>query len=96
MSSSFGKKWLQGYADVVTQWVVSPVVNAVNRGMNDFVFGPISKQLLKETGFDLIKWWYQMEDDSEHDNSGLDEDDILSEEDEQYFQYANEQFANEG
>ncbi len=47
--------------------------------MNDFVIEPIAKQLLKETGFNLIKWWYQIEDDLGHDNSGVDEDDILSE-----------------
>ena len=96
MSSSFGKKYLQSYMDVVTQWAVNPVINALNRGMNDFVIEPISKQLLKETGFNLIKWWYQIEDDPDHDNSGVDEDDILSEEDEAYFEYANEQFANDG
>ena len=81
---------------MVTQWAVNPVINALNRGMNDFVIEPISKQLLKETGFNLIKWWYQIEDDPDHDNSGVDEDDILSEEDEAYFEYANEQFANDG
>ena len=95
MSSSFGKKYLQSYMDVITQWAVNPVINALNSGFNEFVINPISKQLLKETGFNLIKWWYQIEDDPDHDNSGVDEDDILSEEDEEYFQYAYQQFENE-
>jgi len=95
LSSSFGKKYLQRHMDVVTQWAVNPVLNALSRGINDFVIGPISKQLLKETGFNLIKWWYQMEDDPDHDNSGVDEDDVLSEEDEEYFRYAFERFEDE-
>ena len=95
MSSSFGKKYLQSYVDIFTRWVVTPVVDTLYSGFNEFVVNPISKQLLKETGFNLIKWWYQLEDDPDHDNSGMDEDDILSEEDEEYFQYADEQWKGE-
>merc|ERR1712176_1192082 len=84
MSSSWGKKYLQPYMDILTSRVFYPLNDIVTRYSNDFIIGPISKQLLKETGFDIIKWWYQIEDDPDHDNSGIDEDDILSDEDEAY------------
>ena len=92
MNTSFGKKNLQKYVDMANHYAINPVISALYQGMNDFVIGPISKQLLKETGFNMIKWWYQIEDNPDHDNSGMDEDDILSEEDEAYFEYAKEQF----
>ena len=95
MSSSWGKKYLQPYMDIVTDKVIYPLNNIITKNVNNFIINPISKQLLKETGFDLIKWWYQIEDDNTNDNSGIDEDDILSEEDEEYFKYAKQQFQNE-
>ena len=95
MSSSWGKKYLQPYMDILSDRVIYPTNNFISYYVNNFIINPITKQLLKETGFDLIKWWYQIEDDVDHDNSGVDEDDILSEEDEEAYQYAYEQFKNE-
>jgi len=95
VSSSWGKKYVAPYVDAVCRKAIYPFTDFMTRCVNDFIIGPISKQLLKETGFDLIKWWYQIEDDDAHDNSGLDEDDILSDEDQAYFDYANDQFKQE-
>eukprot|EP00484_Ammonia_sp_Unknown_P000864 CAMPEP_0197021852 /NCGR_PEP_ID=MMETSP1384-20130603/2738_1 /TAXON_ID=29189 /ORGANISM="Ammonia sp." /LENGTH=988 /DNA_ID=CAMNT_0042449767 /DNA_START=51 /DNA_END=3017 /DNA_ORIENTATION=+ len=95
VSSSWGKRYIQPYMDIFSERVVYPFYNLCAKNMNEFVVNPISKQLLKETGFDLIKWWYQIEDAPDHDNTGIDEDDILSEEDEAYFKYAEEQFSGQ-
>jgi len=98
MSSSFGKKYLQSYMDWFNDTVVSPAIGGVSSAIDDYVLQPITKQLFKETGFDLLKWWQGLDGDSEgtaYDNSGLDDDDILSEEDEEFFRYANEQFQSE-
>jgi len=95
MSSSWGRKYLQPYMDIAAERVIYPAWNLLATNVNEFVVNPVSKQLFKETGFDLIKWWYQIEDDPDHENSGLDEDDILSDEDENYYKYAEQQFKED-
>ena len=97
MSSSFGKKYLQPHMDWLNDRVVAPALNRMASSVADYVVQPISKQLFKETGFNLVKWWLQLEDDTPRDNSGLDEDDILSEDDidEEYLKYAYQQFETD-
>eukprot|EP01084_Bolivina_argentea_P216326 367552_1 len=99
MSSSWGKKYLQPYMDIATDRVIYPMSEMIHKNVNDFVINPISKQLQKETGFDLIKWWYNLDQDAAADGDnpyeGIDEDDILSEEQEEFFKYANQQFKSE-
>ena len=42
--------------DWLNDRVVAPALNRMGSSVADYVVQPISKQLFKETGFNLVKW----------------------------------------
>eukprot|EP01084_Bolivina_argentea_P282792 484158_1 len=82
IQSSFGKKYLEPLVGVIFTGFIEPVWNLIIKNIDEFIVNPITNQLLKETGFNFIKWWYGIEE----------KDEMSDEEKDEYFQYAQREY----
>eukprot|EP01083_Nonionella_stella_P080084 219879_1 len=78
IESRFGKRYLEPYVNYVSG-LIEPCWRLVVRNLDQFIVKPITDQLFKETGFDIIEWVF-----------GKVDDDI----DKEYFEHAQSEYQN--